>query len=163
MALSQEQKAANKEASLLRQAAYRARCKELEQAKMKINVILLEEAAAKARSEEDAAIKARNDDEDAIREQIALLQANLKKVNESHAPVLDSAKLARNAAYQAMYDERARQTKEIEARFPDLSRDFYMGSGAWVPPSGYIESFASEHADELSKKKAKRAKMKTQD
>lgn len=162
MALSQEQKAANKEASLLRQAAYRARRKEFEQAKMVINVSSLEEAAAKARSEEDAAIKAKNDAEDAIQEQIALLQADLKKVSETHAPVIDSAKLARNAAYQAMYEERARQTKEIEARFTDLTGNIYMSSGAWVPPSGYIESFASEHADQLSKKKAKRAKIKAQ-
>lgn len=158
MALNPEQKAANKESSLLRQAAYRARYKELEQAKLAIDVSSLEEAAAKARAEEDIALKTRNEAENAIHEQIAALQSKLKSVSELHAPVVDSARIARKEAYELMYNERARQTKEIESQFPDLSNIVFMGSGSWVPPPGYIEKFASEHAEELAKKKDQRAK-----
>lgn len=161
MALSQEQKAANKDASLLRQAAYRARYREFERAKLAINVSSLEEAAGKARSEEDAAIKAKTEAEKAIHDQIALLQSKLKSVRELHGPVLDSARLARNAAYDLMYSERVRQTKEIESQFPDLSNIGLVGAGSWIPPLGYIESFASEHAEELAKKKDQRAKKQS--
>lgn len=161
MKLTLEQKAENKESSLLRQAAYRARCKELDQAKLAIDVSALKNAANKARAEEDAAIKARNDEEEAICEQIALLQGKLKSVNESHAPAIDVARLARNAAYQAMYGERTRQANEIDVLFPDLSGNTYLCSSNWVPPAGYIEKFTADHADELAKKKAKRDKTRS--
>jgi hypothetical protein len=158
MALSPEKKATNKEESLLRREAYRARYKEREEALSRVDVKALEHAANMANLAFDVALKTRNNEADSIRRQIAELEEQLKTVNDRHANIIDPLNADRRNTLNVMHAERCRQQSEIESNYPDL--DCY-GVGTWNAPSGYIESFSSANAEELAKKKAKRERSKS--
>jgi len=161
MALTLEQKAVNREASLLRQAAHRARKAErnAEIGKIDVSALVAEtEAASKATND---VIAARNNEEIAIRAKIAALQNELLQVKVKYETSIDVANSARVNAYEKLRSKESRLRNEIESRYPDLAGSAQHYINNWRAPQGYIERFASEHAEELAKKAAKRAVKKT--
>jgi hypothetical protein len=160
MKLTAEQKEINKEMSLLRQVAYRARTQEMDVALLGIDTRSLKDAAAKACAVENAALAARNNEVTLIQQQIAALQEKIHAVKVSHALSIVAANKVRSNAYQDLYTENQRQRDVILSSFPDMEGKRYSGVTGWTPPEGYIENYAVEHADELQAKKAKREKAK---
>lgn len=163
MALTPEQKQANKEARWIRDSAFRARTLELEKAKQAIDVASLNEAVLKANAAQDEALFKRNEEERLIQAQIAELQDKLNGVRATYQSMWGKLRDERTAAYDAMREEHKRQEDVIFQSFKDLDdRDIdrfrSVNSANWVPPEGYLERYAAEHAEELAKKRAEWAK-----
>lgn len=160
MALTAEQKEANKEASLLKGAAHRARKNELDEALKKIDVTDLERATKEASEKFEQALETRNNECTELQRQISLLQDKIIQTRLSYEPQILAARDAKDKAYKKLFNERQQQTSAIEDRFPDLKGDARFYQGHWTPPDGYIEKFATDNAAELAKKKTKRTSRK---
>lgn len=163
MAKSEIQKAANKEASLLKKAAHMARGRELMVSEEAAFAATNNSAAAlecrTATASEEAAAKLRNDLVSAIEAQIALLQDKITAIRAEHGPQVEALREAKRQAADKFYAERRRLVGEAEANYPDLhDASARCSSVVWTPPDGYIAKFAAEHAEELARKKVKREK-----
>lgn len=161
MAKTPEQKVANKDASLLKKAAHSARHREISEAenaaqiKASNTIFAHEYEAAQAVEEETRKLRERLISE--IKEQISLLDEQIKEIRVKYDLQIDGLAVLRRLAAEKKFTESRRLLKEAQAGFPDMElSDSRFSSVAWIPPDGYIERFAAEHADELAQKKAKR-------
>ncbi|WP_060059926.1 hypothetical protein [Burkholderia ubonensis] len=148
MALSAEQKAANKEKRLARDRAYRARYNEWRDArtaaaapfprrpeeqdpKVTPDAVVLAAWAADARF--DAAFEAVRQEEETIRDQIAQLEESLKGVRNRH----NTSELAkvRSAAYDALNAARKTAGDAVDAQFADVAHAH--SAAAWGAKVGF--------------------------
>jgi len=163
MAKSEVQKAAAKEASLLKRAAHLARQRELRESEEAAFAAANNSTAAleykTATAAEEAATNLRIELVLAIETQIALLKDQITAIRAEHDPQVDALRQAKRQAADTFYAERRRLVAEAESGFPDLhDASARCSSVAWVPPDGYIAQFAAANAGDLAKKKAKREK-----
>lgn len=148
MALTAEQKNANKEKRLARDRAYRLRYNEwqaalkaalaplpLRQEDLGKNVEPAEvvQAAWAADARFDAALAAAEQEERSIRDQITKLQESLKGVRERHN-MNDLADVRRNA-YSALSAARKSAEEAVDAEYSDVARVF--SAAAWGAKVGF--------------------------
>jgi len=161
MAKTPEQNAATKEASLLKKAAHSARNRELcEAEKMARSTaestpLAQEYEAAQKAEEESRGLRKTLVAEVEVR--IALLRERIEAINAEHSPQIERLEALRRQAAESKRAESSRLLEEAQSRFPDMqSSDMRWSSASWVPPEGYIEQFAAEHAEDMARKKAQR-------
>ena len=159
--MTDEQKAANKEASLLKRAAHVVRKKELDAAEAAAKAMVdggsLRRACEAANAAASEARDLRKNLVSAIEAQIAALNDRIREIRAEHDPKIERLdELCREAANKAHF-EYTQMLHEVRVGFPDMATcDARWFSAKWVPPEGYIERFAEEHAEELAESKAKR-------
>jgi hypothetical protein len=131
--MTPEQKALNKEAMKLRNAAYSSRRKlyqaEMDEARALIENGELGRATDAANKASQAAIDARNADVSAINEKIRLLQDELAKVTSEHQAIIGRAGEARALAYTKRNKALAEAEQAINAKYPDM--DGCYNAAAW--------------------------------
>lgn len=152
MAMTPEQK----EESLLRKRAYKARCKEFETEIERVSDIVANGELAQEEREAshcfDKILESRNNERDAINKKISELQDQLLQVNCTYEPLIESAKQRRGNAFGALRTETNRQTSDVASRYPDLDGDAKYYFSKWEAPEGYIERFTQEQENEEVKK-----------
>jgi len=158
--LTEEQKAINKQAQSVRDAAYRQRLSERAAAatKAEAEVELLPERVETRNitCEMDVVLAERNSRESEIKAKIAEMEGALKSVREEYSLKLDEIKIRRDDVMKAL-DIKAKKIRgDATAGFADLNSCY--GAGTWFPPQGYVEKYAEANADVLAAKAAKRAK-----
>lgn len=160
MAKTPEQKAATKEASLLKKAAHSARNRELCEAEemarstAESTPLAQEYEAAQKAEEESRGLRKTLVAE--VEVQIALLRERIEAINAEHSPQIERLEALRRQAAESKRAESSRLLEEAQSRFPDMQSDMRWSSVPWVPPEGYIEQFAAEHAEDMARKKAQR-------
>ena len=132
--LTPEQKALNKEATKLRNAAFRRRQdayrSEMGAAKEAIELSEIGKAADAANAAFDAAIELRGVAASAVKENIRALEKELERVMAEHGVSISQAKDARNATYKLKSSAILEAERGIEARYPDVA-GCYGGAGGW--------------------------------
>lgn len=164
--MTEDQRVANKEASLVKKAAHSARRRELHEAEEGVRATaeytpLARECEAATNAEEDAR-RLRETFVAEVEAQISLLRERINEINVKHVPEIEKLHMLCRQASERNHAERRRLLEEAQSRFPDMaSSETRYSSSAWVPPDGYIERFTMENAAYLKKKKAERdAKVK---
>lgn len=157
------EKAANKEAALLKRAAHSERARELNNAEKEAvqaaNASALAQEYKQAEAVAEAARKQRDDEINAIEVQIALLKDKITALQAEYDPRIDQLWAAKRLAGSNFYAERSKMVEAAKSRFQDLADDgARWSSSCWTPPAGYLEQFAATHAAELAEKKTKREK-----
>ena len=144
MAMTQAQK----EESLLRKRAYKARRKEFDDEIERVSDIVTNGELAQEEKEAshcfDKIMEARNNERDAINKKISELQDQLLQVNCAYEPIIESARQRRGNAFLALRAEKDRKTSEVESKYPDMDGSARYYSSKWKAPEGYIERFAQE-------------------
>ncbi|KWA84138.1 hypothetical protein WL29_22505 [Burkholderia ubonensis] len=148
MALTAEQKAANKQKQQARDRAYRERYREWQAARDKALAPLPRRkddvapgvapgpeslAAWDANTKLDEAVAAAEQEEAAIREQIARLQESLKGVRERHNTTALAA--VRRNAYDALNAARTAAEKAVDAQFADVAHVY--SAVEWSAKTGF--------------------------
>lgn len=161
MAKTPEQKAATKEASLLKKAAHSARNRELCEAEEAAhaaaeNTLLAQEYVAAKKAEEESR-RLRKTLVDEVEAQIALLRERIEAIHAEHNPQIEKLEGLRRQAAESKCAEKRGLLKEAQSRFPDMqTSDMRWSAAAWVPPEGYVERFAAENTEDLAQKKERR-------
>lgn len=163
--ITDEQKTANKEASLLKKAAHGYRHRELAEAEDTARSMAEKTSLAREyEAAQDAEVEARNalsEIRAQIGAQITLLEDQMKAVAAEHSPRIEKLNDLRRQAAEKKYAESRRLLEEAQSGFPDMHlSDARWSSSAWVPPKGYVERFAAEHAGDLAQKKMQREKKR---
>lgn len=131
--LTPEQKALNKEATKLRDKAFRERSnaydKELDAVKKQIKDGPLMKAAHDADVAFNGAIDARNKAEDEIKAQIRELQRKLDQTRIAHEPIIAAAKTVRTNAWDAKHKAENAAIATVDAKYPDMVRRY--SPAAW--------------------------------
>ena len=152
MAMTPEQK----EESLLRKHAYKARRKEFDDEIERVADIVANGELSKEEKEAshcfDKILEARNNERDAINKKISELQDQLLQVNCAYEPIIESARQRRGNAFWASRVEKDRKTSEVESKYPDLDDSARYHFSKWEAPEGYIERFTQEQENEEVKK-----------
>lgn len=131
--LPPEQKALNKEAMKLRDAAFKERRNayqsEMEAAEDAIKSGEIGKAADDAYAVMESLIDARNSAVSIIEKKIRLLQEEMARVTKEHGVIIDEAKAKRDATgslkRNAIYEAR----EAVEAKYPDMANCF--SAAAW--------------------------------
>lgn len=164
MALSEQQKASNKAARLVRDRAHTARCREYQQAKDRAaadaSVVAAKVAANEASARLDALSEERNAQIKRLRNQIAELQEQIEALERPDAAIV-AAKEQRSSAYdhwRRLLDEK---TAQVDKLFADVSGDARFSAALWQPPQEVLDAMdeASRNAtpESMAAKKSKRA------
>lgn len=122
--LTPEQKALNKEATKLRDQAFRERSnaydKELDAVKKQIEDGPLMKAARDADARSNDLIDARDKAEAEIKAQIYELQRKLEQTRKDYEPGINAARAARTAAWDAKHKAQDEAIAVIQAKYPDM-------------------------------------------
>ena len=157
--LTEEEKQANKDESLIRQAAHTARVRELwkeqEDAEATALASLQYTAMMEANTKRDALHKQRRDAEDAIQLQIDALNKQRMDLSTQYRPEEDRLATLRSQTHNVYFEHKRVLGAEARAKFPDMGNSSYYG--CWEPPVGYLEQFKIDNAADIAKRKAKRA------
>lgn len=131
--LTPEQKALNKEATKLRDKAFRERSnaydKERDAVKKQIEDGPLMKAARDADMAFNGAIDARNQVEADIKAQIKELQRKLEQNLKDHEPGINAARAVRTAAWDAKHKAENAAIAKVDAKYPDMARRY--SAAAW--------------------------------
>lgn len=122
--LTPEQKALNKEATKLRDRAFRERSnaydKERDAVKKQIEDGPLMKAARDADARSNELTEARNKAEADIKAQIRELQRKLDQTRIDHEPGINAARAVRTAAWDAKHKAENAAIAKVEAKYPDM-------------------------------------------
>lgn len=136
--LSDEVKAANKEASKERSRAFNARRREFdaERAAAEEAAKQLPQHAAMVAAHEafEMALVQRNEAVDDIDKEIARLQARREEVRKQHGLAIDAAKATRDLTFNANADATRHLTDAVKARYPDMVGVYLVSQ--WKRPEG---------------------------
>jgi glutamate-1-semialdehyde aminotransferase len=136
--LSDEARAANKEASKERSRAFNARRRQFEAertAAEEAGKALPEHAAMVAAHEAfELSLALRNQAVEDIDKEIARLQAQREEVRKQHGLDIDAAKAQRDLTFNASTDATRHLTDAVKARYPDMV-GVYLAS-QWQRPDG---------------------------
>lgn len=128
-----EQKAINKEATKLRDRAFKVRRDEyrakLESAEAEIKAGDLAKAAQEANQKLDDAIEAKRKEVQAIQDRIEELNALLKATEAKHEQLIDPLKTAWDVSRDQLRAAEREASDAIDAAYPDVARCFY--AAAW--------------------------------
>lgn len=124
--LTEEQKALNKEATKLRDKAYRARKgawnKAMEEVKARIEAGPEAQAAKEADAALDAAMAARNEELAALEARIKALQQEMTERTAAHEVLLEPLREARRKAWNVHRNARTTAENEVRDAYPDVAQ-----------------------------------------
>lgn len=124
--LTEEQKALNKEATKLRDKAYRARKgawdKAMEEVKARIEAGPEAQAAKEADAALDAAMAARNEELAALEARIKALQQEMTERTAAHEVLLEPLREARRKAWDVHRNARTTAENEVCDAYPDVAQ-----------------------------------------
>lgn len=149
--LTEEQKAANKEAAKLKRKAFERRKKELDAARERIEAehgLPDLAAAADAASAERDAVWKRGDDR--ISELRRQFEAKMAEMKAEHDAAFEVARKASDAAYRAKRDAESAVKEALKSQFPDMFNRYgyeVYGQSVWTPPPGYMDGADARRKD----------------
>ncbi len=150
MALTEDEKAANKYASSLKKAAHMHRFKEyyaqidLAESAAKESVQMT--ALNKAQAEWDKGCGLINDNIAKARCAIAELNEEIRWLEQERAALAETHKPTVNRLWKECAAFRDQLNAKVKADFPDLASHGAMSSmNCWTPPEGYLEDFEKNH------------------
>lgn len=150
MALTDEEKAANKYASSLKKAAHMRRCKEYHTQIDLAEIAVKKSAQTISLNEAQAAWDKGNDminaNIDAARRAIVELEEEIERLELERVPLAETHRPNVNQLWRECAALRNQLTAKANADFWDLASHGAMSSmNCWTPPEGYLEDFEENH------------------
>ncbi len=150
MALTDEEKAANKYASSLKKAAHMRRCKEYHTQIDLAEIAVKKSAQAISLNEAREAWDKGNDminaNIDAARRAIVELEEEIERLELERVPLAETHRPNVNLLRKECADLRNQLIAKTNADFPDLASEGAMSSvNCWTPPAGCLEDFEKNH------------------
>ncbi len=150
MALTDEEKAANKRSSSLKKAAHMRRFKEyheqIDLAESAIEKSAQKVALNEAQAEWDKGCNLINGNIEKARRAIAELEEEIRRLEQERVALMETHKPTVHRLWKECADLRHQLKAKVDADFPDLMQHGAISSmNCWTPPEGYLEDFEENH------------------